>query len=293
MQKYLSFIKFSHSVFALPFALIGFITAIWLNAKTIKTEPTEIIFILFKVIACMVFARSAAMGFNRLADKEIDRKNSRTQIREIPSGKISVSSAVYFVIITSIGFCLSALWINSLCFYLSPVALLIILGYSFTKRFTWLSHFILGLGLSLSPIGAYIAFTGKFDVNFLIIINYSVAILCWVSGFDIIYSLQDTEFDRKEGLYSIPSKFGIHKALLISRILHLLTSFFLITAGYYSGYGVIYWLGTLIFISMLFYQHTLVKPNDLSHVNVAFFTTNGIASICLVVFLIFDIFISF
>lgn len=293
IQKYLSFVKFSHTLFAMPFAIIGFISAIWLNAGVIKADFQEIFLLLCKIILCMIFARSAAMGFNRLADKEIDRKNPRTQIREIPAGKISVSSAVFFVSVMSVCFCLTALWINPLCFYLSPVALIIILGYSFTKRFTSLSHFILGIGLSLSPIGAYLAFTGKFDPPILIILNYSVAILFWVSGFDIIYALQDVEFDRKEGLHSIPSKYGVRKALLFSRVLHFLTSVFLIVAGIFMGYGLIYWIGTVVFLAMLVYQHTLIKSNDLSRINFAFFTTNGFASVCLAVSLILDIFIKF
>lgn len=281
MKNYLSFIKFSHTVFALPFAIIGYFIAVYHANILFRPE------IFIAVILCMVFARSAAMAFNRYVDKEIDTKNPRTAIRELPKQIISGKSALVFVIINCILFLLTTYFINFICFSLSPVALLIILGYSYTKRFTFLCHFILGLGLSLAPIGAYLAGTGDFA---LLPVLFSFTVLLWVSGFDIIYSLQDEEFDRHEELFSIPSYFGKKYALYTSKILHLIAGLIVIIIGQYGGFGNLYWVGSIIFLSLLIYQHTLVKPNDLSKVNLAFFTTNGIASILYACFVISDLF---
>jgi 4-hydroxybenzoate polyprenyltransferase len=234
----------------------------------------------------MVFARTAAMAFNRYADRDIDSRNERTKNREIPGGIISPSGALTLVISCSILFILTCYTINSACLILSPVALLVVLGYSFTKRFTSLCHFILGLGLSLAPIGAYLAVTGKF--NYLPIL-FSLSVLTWVSGFDIIYALQDEEFDKDQKLHSIPSLFGKKKALMISNLLHVASSLFIVIAGYLGGFGYFYWIGSTLFISLLLYQHTLVKPNDLSKVNMAFFTTNGIASVIFAAFVLSDL----
>lgn len=221
------------------------------------------------------------MAFNRYVDKEIDKSNPRTAPREIPSGIIKPKSALVFVIINSLLFIITTKFINNLCFYLSPLALLLVLGYSFTKRFSSLCHFILGLGLSLAPIGAYLAVTEQFAWLPLL---FSFAVLCWVSGFDIIYALQDIEFDKSKHLFSIPVLLGINKALLLSIILHVATSLFILFAGYYAGFGFWYWIGCGLFIGLLFYQHFLVKPGDLSKVNLAFFTTNGIASVIFALF---------
>ena len=224
----------------------------------------------------MIFARSAAMAFNRWADNKYDKENARTKIREIPSGIISSSNALFFVIVNCILFIATTYFINKICFYLSPVALIIILGYSYTKRFTPLCHLILGLGLSLAPIGAYLAVTGEFR---LLPILFSGIVLFWVSGFDIIYALQDEEFDHSQNLKSIPVLLGKKNALLFSRLLHLLSATLVLYAGYSGGFHLWYWIGAGIFISLLTYQHTLVKPTDLKKVNIAFFTTNGIASV--------------
>ncbi len=278
LQKYLRFVKFEHTIFALPFALIGFFLAYEKFAVDWK------IFVF--VILCMVFARSAAMGFNRYLDWQIDKKNPRTANREIPKGVISPKNALIFVLVNSLLFICCTAFINKLVFYLSFVALAVVLGYSYTKRFTALSHLVLGLGLSLAPIGAYLAVSARFDI---IPVLFSLVVLTWVSGFDIIYALQDYEFDKAEGLKSIPVMTGKKNALLISAFLHFLTAVFLVIIGIYGDFGLIYWFGAGIFIILLFYQHTIVKPDDLSRVNFAFFNLNGYASVILAVFVIWDI----
>lgn len=281
-SKYISLVKFTHTIFALPFALIGFFLAIQLTDAVLSWKTFAL------VILCMVFARNAAMSFNRYIDRKIDIKNPRTAIREIPSGIIHPKSALWFVIVNSILFCLTTYFINSLCFVLSPVALLVILGYSYTKQFTALCHFILGIGLSLAPIGAYLSVTGKFD---LLPVLYSFVVLFWVSGFDIIYALQDEKFDKSEKLKSIPVLLGKKNALILSVILHIISAFLILYAGYCAHFGLWYWIGSGIFISLLIYQHILVKPDDLSKVNIAFFSTNGIASIIFAVFTIAELYL--
>lgn len=280
--KYFSLIKFSHTVFALPFALIGYFIAVFHSQTTINW----VVFIY--VLLCMVFARSAAMAFNRYIDREIDKKNNRTaQVREIPNGTIKPASALVFVIINASLFIATTFFINPICFYLSPIALIVILGYSYTKRFTALCHLILGIGLALAPIGAYLAVVGKFN---LLPLLFSFAVLFWVSGFDIIYSLQDEEFDKEQKLNSIPVLLGKNNALILSSILHLFTIFFIVAAGFYGNFHTFYWIGAFVFISLLIYQHILVKPTDLSRVNVAFFTTNGVASVIFSAFVLLDLY---
>jgi 4-hydroxybenzoate polyprenyltransferase len=280
ISKFLSLVKFSHTIFALPFAIIGFLLAIFFTDAIFSFQ----IFIL--VILCMVFARSAAMAFNRYADRDIDKDNPRTEVREIPSGVIEAKSALIFVVFNMLLFVITTYFINPICFYLSPVALLVILGYSYTKRITFLSHMILGLGLSLAPIGAYLAVTGEFDW---LPLFFSFAVLFWVSGFDIIYALQDVDFDKSHNLKSFPVKFGKVGALRLSRLFHLFTAAFILGAGYYGNMGAWYWVGSAFFISLLCYQHMLVKPNDLSKINLAFFTTNGIASVLFAIFVTLDL----
>lgn len=245
------------------------------------------------VLLCMVFARSAAMAFNRYLDRDIDEKNPRTAVREIPAGIISPKSALMFVVINCLLFIATTWFINPLCFYLSPVALLVILGYSYTKRFTPLCHFVLGLGLALAPLGAYLAVGGGFD---LLPILYSIVVLLWVSGFDIIYALQDEDFDKKYKLNSIPVLLGKKNALRLSSILHLICGLVIFGAAHLAGsiypeLDWMLWLASGIFVALLFYQHTLVKPNDLSKVNLAFFTTNGIASVIFGALVIIDLMI--
>ena len=288
VKNYLSLVKFSHTVFAMPFAMIGF----FLGAKAVTPLSSGRgvggeVWLFTLVILCMIFARSAAMAFNRWADNKYDKENPRTQVREIPSGIISASNALTFVIINCVLFIATTFFINPICFYLSPVALAVILGYSYTKRFTPLCHLVLGLGLSLAPIGAFLAVTREFK---LLPILYSFVVFFWVSSFDIIYALQDEEFDRNHHLKSIPVLLGTKNALLFSRILHLFSAAIVIFAGIYAGFGMWYRVGTGLFVALLMYQHTLVKPNDLSKVNLAFFTTNGIASVFFAVFFLLELF---
>jgi len=277
---YFSFVKFGHTIFAMPFALVGFSLAV------ARTENDFSIRLLILIILCMIFARNAAMGFNRIVDRKFDTLNPRTQKREIPSGKIGIVSAIVFVVINSILFVIAAAFINRLTLILSPVALLVILGYSLTKRFTSFCHFILGLGLSLAPIGAYISVTGRFD---LLPLLYSFLVLTWTTGFYIIYALQDDEFDRNHNLHSIPSSSGRKKALTISVVVHILTFALILAAGIYGNGNYPYWTGAAIFSALLIWQHIIVSPEDLSRVTIAFQTTNGIASVLYAAFVILDL----
>jgi 4-hydroxybenzoate polyprenyltransferase len=239
------------------------------------------------VVLCMVFARSAAMAFNRFIDKKFDALNPRTAIREIPSGQISANAALLFVIINVVGFLVCSFLINRLCFYLAPVALLVILGYSYTKRFTALCHLILGAGLGLAPIGAYLALTEEFA---LLPVLVGFLVFFWVSGFDIIYALQDEEFDKGQGLNSIPVFLGKKNALRLSEFLHLIAASLIIYVYISGGFHWLFLCGVIVFISLLIYQHTLVKANDLSKVTLAFATTNGIASVIFSLFACSDFF---
>ena len=279
VQNYLSLIKFSHTVFALPFAVIGFL----LGTQSANAQLNWKLFLL--VLGCMVFARSAAMAFNRYIDRHIDKVNPRTFVREIPAGIIKPGAALFFVIVNCLFFIACTYFINTLCFYLSPVALLVILGYSYSKRFTPLCHLILGTGLALAPIGAYLAVTGEFA---LLPLYFSFAVLFWVSGFDIIYALQDEEFDRSHNLRSIPVMLGKKNALMLSNIFHVITAVLLLLPTLSHTVGVFYWVGVCIFIALLIYQHSLVKVDDLSKLDFAFFTTNGIASVVFALFFILD-----
>jgi len=282
VKNYLSLVKFSHTIFAMPFALIGFVLGLryhFIHQTTV--DQVWLKFIL--VLVCMVTARSTAMAFNRYLDRHFDKLNPRTAIREIPAGIIKAEKALVFIGINMAIFITATYFINSICFYLSPVALFVILFYSYTKRFTYLCHLVLGIGLSLAPIGAYLAVTGNFD---LLPLLFSFAVIFWVSGFDIIYALQDIDFDQSLSLYSIPSQWGLKQSLSISRILHVLSASLVIAAYFVGGFHYLYLLGLLIFIGMLIYQQSIVKPYDLSKVNLAFMTANGIASIVFSVFVI-------
>jgi 4-hydroxybenzoate polyprenyltransferase len=282
VKDWFSLVVFSHTIFAMPFALIGFFLAVRHNGYPFSWIT------LFLCIACMVLARNAAMGFNRWADRYIDEQNPRTAQREIPKRIIKGKAVLFFSVGNAVLFIVTAGFINPLCLELSPLALLIILGYSYTKRFTWLCHLILGLGLSLAPIGAYIAVTAQFDWLPLL---FSGIVLSWVGGFDIIYALQDESFDKSSGFYSIPSKVGIRNALVISIIIHAITFFLVVFTGLHARFGLAYWLGCLIFSGLLIYQHSIVRPDDLGRVNRAFGTTNGIASVVFAIALIIDLYI--
>jgi len=241
----------------------------------------------------MIFARTAAMAFNRYTDRAIDKLNPRTNNREIPAGIIKPASALFFVVLSCMLFVMVCFTINKLCFYLSPVALFIVLGYSYAKRFTALCHFILGLGLSLAPVGAYLAVTGSFHI-YPVAIGF--AVLFWVSGFDIIYALQDTDFDLENKLFSIPVTAGKNNALWISGMVHFLAGIMLLSTVYFltvekSHFDGLTWAGAVIFNAMLIYQHVIIRRYGLSRVDMAFFTTNGIASIFFGSFFILDFFL--
>ncbi|GGB05027.1 MULTISPECIES: UbiA-like polyprenyltransferase [Mucilaginibacter] len=279
MKKYLSLVTFAHTIFAMPFAFIGFFLAV---------TTTQYHFDWLKLVLmvlCMVFARNSAMAFNRYLDRDIDIQNPRTKQRDIPAGRISPKAALTFVIINCLLFITATWFINRLCFFLSPVALFVVMGYSATKRFTALCHLVLGLGLSLAPIGAYLVVTGQFAIT---PIFFSLSVLCWVSGFDIIYALQDEDFDRSQNLHSIPAYLGKVNALRLSTFLHVLSAVFIMMPAFETQVGFLYYIGIAFFCAMLVYQHLLVKPNDLSRVNFAFMTTNGIASVVFAVLFLLD-----
>lgn len=285
IRNYLSLVKFSHTIFAMPFAMVGFTLAAFPGAVPYM-ERDRIWGLLIAVLVCMVTARSAAMAFNRWLDRHFDAKNPRTAIREIPAGIVSPEGALRFTLLMSAAFIVTTGFINPLCLALSPVALAVVLGYSYTKRFTPLCHLVLGVGLSLAPIGAYLAVTGAFATLPLL---FSFAVLCWVSGFDIIYALQDVEFDRSQGLHSIPARMGRTRALRVSRGLHVVSAVFIVSAGLAGDFGLLFWLGAAVFCGMLVYQQSLVRPDDLSRVNLAFMTANGVASVVFGVLAVLDI----
>lgn len=280
--NYSRLVKFEHTIFALPFALTGFFFAIRQDSASISIK------LLILVLMCMVFARNAAMGFNRFLDREFDKLNPRTAFREIPAGILEPKSVLLFVVLNSLLFIVTTWFINSLCFYLSPVALFVILFYSYTKRFTPLCHFVLSLGLAIAPIGAYLAVAGKFDWLPLML---SGVVFFWVSGFDIIYALQDEDFDKNLNLKSIPSILGKKRALDLAKIIHFFAAVFVVIVAFLTPANWLHITGAAIFTGLLFYQHTLVKPNDLSKVNFAFFTTNGVASVIYGLFVIAGLYI--
>jgi len=275
--NYSRLVKFEHTIFALPFALTGFFFAMRQDSSNLSIK------LLILVLLCMVFARNAAMGFNRFLDREFDKLNPRTALREIPAGVLEPKSVLLFVILNALFFVVTTWFINSLCFYLSPVALFVILFYSYTKRFTPLCHFVLSLGLAIAPMGAYLAVTGKFDWLPLML---SFVVFFWVSGFDIIYALQDEDFDKNLNLKSIPSLIGKKRALQLAKIIHFCSAIFVVMVAILTPANWLHIIGAVSFTGLLFYQHTLVKPDDLSRVNFAFFTTNGIASVIYGVFVI-------
>jgi 4-hydroxybenzoate polyprenyltransferase len=311
VKKYLSLIKFAHTIFAMPFALIGFMLGVYAllsngigEAKKIVGPQGEFVSTVFRftpnysrlwillglVVLCMIFARSAAMAFNRYLDREFDAQNPRTAIREIPAGILKANNVLLFTFVCAVLFMITTWFINRICFLLSPVALFVVLFYSYTKRFTPLCHLVLGLGLSLAPIGAYLAVTGVFS---LLPILFSFTVIFWVSGFDIIYALQDEEFDKSKQLHSIPAWLGKKKGLRVSELLHVLSAACVITAGLYGHFHWLYWVGVAVFTGMLLYQHSIVKPTDLRRVNLAFMTANGIASVVFAVFVISDLIIAY
>lgn len=280
--RYARLVKFSHTVFALPFAAIGFFYA--LHDGFPATGALAI-----QVLLCMVLARSAAMAFNRWADRRIDARNPRTAAREIPAGIISPKNALVFTAACAAGFIITALTINTLCGILSPVALLVVMGYSYCKRFTALAHLVLGLGLSIAPVGAYIALSGRLAWVPCLLAG---AVLTWVAGFDVIYALQDAAFDRAEKLHSIPARFSARNSLIISALLHSCTVVFLILFSAYMPAGGVWWAGFSAFVGLLVLQHVLVTEKKQRHIGLAFGTLNGLASLILAACAIVDFYLS-
>ncbi|KGE12786.1 UbiA-like polyprenyltransferase [Sphingobacterium deserti] len=280
MKKYLSLVLFAHSIFALPFAIIGFFLALQTTDHQFDWKK------LLLMLVCMVTARNAAMAFNRYLDRDIDAANPRTAMRDIPAGKITARSALSFTIVNCLVFIISTYFINTLCLMLSPVALFVVLFYSYTKRITPLCHLVLGIGLGLAPIGAYLVVTNQFAV---VPVLFGFAVMCWSGGFDIIYALQDEEFDRQNKLNSIPAYFGGRKALRISEGLHVLSFLFVLLPAFYIHVSWFYYAGVLFYGALLIYQHRIVSPTDLTRVNRAFMTTNGIASAIFAGFYLLDI----
>jgi 4-hydroxybenzoate polyprenyltransferase len=264
---FLRMIKFSHSVFALPFAFMSALLA----AGCLPSLRQ-----IFWIAVAMVGARSGAMAMNRIIDRRIDARNPRTKGRELPAGKVLLSQAWLFAVISFIVLALAAYMLNLLCFYLSPVAIALVVFYSFTKRFTWASHVFLGLGISLAPLGAWIAVRGSVSAE---IVPLVLAVICWLAGFDVLYALQDIEFDRRHGLFSIPSRFGIRRSLFISRFFHLLSVILLLATGFLFRMGILYWLGMAFVAALFIYEHSLVKEDNLSKLDMAFFNMNGWISV--------------
>ncbi len=271
LLRHANLVRLPHTVFALPFALVGVVLAS--NVAPISWRAVVWVVIAFTT------ARFAAMGFNRIVDREIDARNPRTRSREIPSGAMSVREAVLAVTIACVVFFVSAWQLNALCLLLSPLALAWVLFYSYTKRFTRWSHLVLGIGLSIAPVGGYLAITGHWSSPWWMLIALAAAVATWVGGFDILYALQDVSFDRENGLYSVPSTFGEANALGIARVLHLVTVAGLTLGGIGAGAGLVYFVGVLVAAGLLLYEHSLVHADDFSRLDAAFFTMNGVISI--------------
>lgn len=266
LRTILSTIKFSHSVFALPFALCG----AWFAAEGMPAWDK----LLWIVLAC-VSARSAAMGFNRLADRRFDAANPRTAQRELPAGKISATALAIFVLASSAAFLFFAGMLGRMCFLLAPAVLVVLFLYSFTKRWTWTSHAVLGLCLGMAPLGAWLAVRGDFAGDLRLPLALGAAVLLWVAGFDLIYACQDESFDKRAGLHSFPARFGVAAALRVSSLLHAFVIVLLVFVGWVAGLGIPYWIGLSAACALLFAQHRVVRPDDLSRVDLAFFTLNG------------------
>jgi 4-hydroxybenzoate polyprenyltransferase len=277
VRTYLEMIRFSHTVFALPFAFMGAVLA----AGGIPSGEK-----ILWILVAMVGARSGAMGMNRLADRRLDALNPRTRDRALPQGRISPGQALAFVALSFGVFLLAAWMLNPLCFALAPVAILIVSGYSYSKRFTALSHLILGLCLALAPVGAWIAVTGRIQPPAVVL---GMAVLFWVAGFDILYALMDIEFDRRTGLFSIPARLGVNGGMWLSRAFHLLTAAFLALLIPVLNLGVVFAAGLLLAVALLVYEHWLLHRHGLAKLDIAFFNVNGVLSTGLFLFTLGDL----
>ena len=271
LLRHANLVRLPHTIFALPFALVGVVLASYVARITIGG--------VICVVVAFTSARFAAMGFNRIADREIDALNPRTRSREIPSGAMSVREASVAVVIASLLFLAAAWQLNLLCLVLAPLALAWVFFYSYTKRFTRWSHLVLGVGLSIAPVGGYLAITGHWSNPWWMLIALAIAVATWVGGFDILYALQDVSFDRENGLYSVPSTFGEANALGVARALHFMTVMALAVAGIGAGAGILYFVGVVVAGLLLLYEHSLVRADDFSRLDAAFFTMNGVISI--------------
>jgi 4-hydroxybenzoate polyprenyltransferase len=281
LTDYLRLVKFSHTIFAMPFALLSF-TYAWLTTD----HSSNIYLLLAQVVGCMVFARNVAMGFNRWADRDIDAENTRTREREIPAGVISPRGAVWFIVINAALFIVLAALINPLCGWLSPVALAIVMFYSYCKRFTSLAHLVLGLSLGIAPVGAYMAVTGTSSWECWLL---ALIVMTWCSGFDIIYALQDAEFDRERGLHSIPAALGTRGALVVSALLHIASIALLVIFASYQPQTWLLYVGCSIFALILASEHYIVTPTKQRNIGIAFGTFNALASVSLATFLILNL----
>jgi 4-hydroxybenzoate polyprenyltransferase len=264
-------IKFEHTLFALPFAYMGAILGSMVLNHTLPSWPQ-----IGWITLAMVGARSAAMGLNRIIDKVIDAKNPRTAGRAIPAGLLSSKEVLLFIFIALVVLFIATYQLNALCMELLPIAVFFLVFYSYTKRFTWACHLILGLTIALAPLGGWVAVTGKIDG---VSIVFYLTVAFWTAGFDVIYACQDIEFDRKEGLYSIPSRFGIAKALILAKIFHVLTAVGFMSLYFLTDLSWVYFAGIILAYLVLIYEHRLVTPKDLSKLNTAFFTMNGVLSV--------------
>jgi 4-hydroxybenzoate polyprenyltransferase len=281
IKVFLEMIKFEHTIFALPFAYMGAL----LGASVVNGQlPTG--WQLFWVTIAMIGSRSAAMGLNRLIDRAIDAKNERTSMRAIPAGLLQAKEVILFIVISFVLLFIAAFQLSDLAIKLLPVAVFFLVIYSYTKRFTWLCHVVLGLTIGLAPLGGWVAVTN--GITWTAIVFY-IAVSLWIAGFDLIYACQDIEFDRAEGLYSIPSRFGIAVSLHTAKVFHFVTFMSFIGLGVLANLGTFYWIGLGIAGAVLIYEHLLVNPTDLSKLNVAFFTMNGILSVVVFVFTLIDL----
>jgi 4-hydroxybenzoate polyprenyltransferase len=276
--RYLNFVKLPHTVFALPFALVGATLASYREPVTWAS--------LGWIVVAFTTVRFAAMGFNRIVDRDIDARNPRTAARELPAGTLTVRQAVVAVLLMSLLFVYAAWRLNPLCGWLSPIALGWVLAYSYTKRFTRYSHLILGVSLSIAPVGGYLAIAGAWSEPVWILLVLALAVASWVAGFDILYALQDRDFDVLHGLLSIPASLGLERAVRFSEALHAVTVVALAAVGWGTGAGWLYGAGVLVAASLLLYEHSLVKPHDLRRLDAAFFTMNGVISIAFFVFVL-------
>lgn len=276
ITDYLRLIKFSHSVFALPFAF---------TSALIASEGAPSFYQVFWITVAMVAGRTGAMGMNRIIDRKIDALNPRTKNRELPRGVVKTWEAFVFTAMAFVFLILAAYKLNPLCFRLSPLVVAVLFAYSYTKRFTWLCHLVLGAALSLAPLCAWIAVRGTFDFE---ILPLCFAVMFWVAGFDAIYGLQDVEFDRQHGIYSMPSIFGVRASLWIARLFHVVTIALLLSLVPLFKMNGYYFAGILIASALLLYEHSLVSPSDLSKLDVAFFNMNGYISITVFIFTLFN-----